>query len=70
MKDNKNIVIGNERFQTKYTFTKSEKLNAPIKIAFTETSFIDYLYIFYIFIFKCLVIKILYYLVVININLL
>ena len=40
MNDSKNNVKGNVNAQTKYTLTKSEKLNAPISTAFTETSFI------------------------------
>lgn len=39
MNESKNKVNGKASFYTKYTFTKSEKLNAPIKIAFTETNF-------------------------------
>lgn len=35
-----NSVNGNVKPYTKYTFTNSEKLNAPINIAFTETNFI------------------------------
>jgi hypothetical protein len=49
MKDSKNNVIGKFNFYTKYTFTKSEKLNEPIKIALTETNFIFIFVLYYLF---------------------
>ena len=41
--------MGKFRAYTKYTFKNSEKLNAPISTAFTDTSFMTLLfyYVFY-----------------------